>query len=402
MTRVCMVAYTHYPTDSRVRREAEALVERGDIVDFICLGSEKDKKPEIYNGVRLIKIYIKRYRGSNTMMYMASYLQFFFIAMFKLIGLQLQNHYQVIQIHTMPDFMVFVAIFPKLLGAKVLLDVHDLVPELYQSKFGLPDKHPLIRFITWIERISVGFADRALAVHKTHLEALCSHGNPSEKFTIVLNLPDMKIFSKITDYQPVDKSDFELIYHGTVSERHGLEVALHAIAILDGKIPGLKLKIIGDGDGISRLIELVNELSLHDYIDISKGMIPLDELVPKIHIADAGIVPILLDDFTKYMLPVKLLEYVALKKPVICSRTGTIQAYFTESMVQYFTPGNVNELADSIYSLYKEPSRRTELSENADKFNKEYNWETQKQIYYLVIDGLIKDKASKSTNKKES
>ena len=271
MARICMVAYTHYPTNSRVRREAEALVERGDTVDFICLGSEKDKKSEVYNGVELIKIYINRYRGSNTMMYMASYLQFFLVATLKLVGLQLKNHYQIIQIHTMPDFMVFVAIIPKLLGAKVLLDVHDLMPELYQSKFGFAVKHPLIRFITWIERLSIGFADRALAVHKPHLEALRSHGNPFEKFTVVLNLPDMKIFSKRVDYQPSDRSDFVLIYHGTVSERHGLEIAIRAIATLQGKIQGLKLKIIGDGDGIPRLVELVNQLNLHEYVEISRG-----------------------------------------------------------------------------------------------------------------------------------
>lgn len=389
MARICMVAYTHYPTDSRVRREAEALVERGDTVDFICLGSEKDRKSELYNGVELIKIYINRYRGSNTVMYMASYLQFFLVATLKLVRLQLRNRYQIIQIHTMPDFMVFVAIIPKLLGAKVLLDVHDLMPELYQSKFGFADKHPLIRFITWIERISVKFADRALAVHKTHLEALCGHGNPFEKFTIVLNLPDMKIFSIKANYQPEKKSDFEMIYHGTVSERHGLEIAIRAIATLQGKVQGLKLKIIGDGDGIPRLIELVSELNLHEYVEINKGMIPLDELVPKIQTADAGIVPILFDDFTKYMLPVKLLEYVALKKPVICSKTETIEAYFDDSMVQYFSPGNIDELADSIYSLYKDVNRRVELVANAEKFNQEYNWTSQKQTYYLLIDNLI-------------
>jgi glycosyltransferase involved in cell wall biosynthesis len=398
-----MVAYTHYPTDSRVRREAEALVERGDTVDFICLGSEKDQQSELYNGVNLIKIYIKRYRGSSTLMYMASYLQFFLVTTLKLIKLQLANHYQIIQIHTMPDFMVFAAIIPRLLGAKVLLDVHDLMPELYQSKFGFASGHPLIRLITWIERISIGFADRALAVHKPHLEALRSHGNSVKKFAIVLNLPDMKIFSNGFNDSLVEKSSFELIYHGTVSERHGLETALRAIAKLDGKIERLKLKIIGDGDGISRLIKLVDELNLQKYVEIHKGMIPLDELVPKLHAADVGIVPILLDDFTRYMLPVKLLEYVALKKPVICSRTSTIEAYFDNSMVQYFSPGNINELADSIYALYSNSDRRTELVANADKFNREHSWVNQKQIYYQLIDDLVLNKVVQSTTKlKES
>jgi glycosyltransferase involved in cell wall biosynthesis len=384
-----MVAYTHYPTDSRVRREAEALVERGDTVDFICLGNESDRKSELYNGVSLMKIYIPRYRGANTLMYIYSYLRFFLVATFKLAKLHLKNPYQIVQVHTMPDFMVFVGIIPKFLGAKVLLDVHDLMPELYQSKFGLAEKNPLIRFITWVERLSIAFADRALAVHKTHLGALLDHGSPSKKFDILLNLPDMKVFSIGDGHNIKEKSSFELIYHGTISERHGLEVAIRAIDNLRGKIQGLKLKIIGDGDDVPRLIKLVDELDLHNYVEISKGMIPLDQLVPQIKIADVGIVPIYLDDFTKYMLPVKLLEYVALKKPVICSRTETILAYFDDSMVQYSSPGSVNELAESIYFLYSDDARRAELSANVDKFNNEYNWASQKRVYYSVIDNLI-------------
>jgi len=389
MAHICMIAYTHYPTDSRVRREAEALVERGDKVDFICLGSDNKNNYELYKGVQLIKIHINRYRGSNTLMYISSYLQFFLVSSVKLIWLQLKNHYQVIQIHTMPDFMVFVAVIPKLLGAKVLIDVHDLMPELYQSKFDITDKHPFIRFLTWIECLSISFADRALAVHKPHLEALCSHGNSPEKFLVLLNLPDMKIFAKKEAFQTEGNSDFVLIYHGTVSERHGLEIAIRAVATLREQIQELKLKIIGDGDGISHLIDLVKELNLQEYVQISKGMIPLEQLVPIIQRANVGIVPILLDEFTKYMLPVKLLEYIALKKPVICSRTETIQAYFDDSMVQYFSPGNVDEFASSIYSLYKDVSRRTEMSVNAEKFNREYNWECQKQKYYQLIDSLV-------------
>jgi hypothetical protein len=61
-----MVVYTHYPTDAQVRREAEALIERGDTVDVICLGEKDELNPEYKNGVRMIKIFLPRYRGSNS------------------------------------------------------------------------------------------------------------------------------------------------------------------------------------------------------------------------------------------------------------------------------------------------------------------------------------------------
>lgn len=388
MARVCMVAYTHYQFDSRVRREAEALVERGDTVDFICLEDGNGENIERYNGVRLIKISSKRYRGSNAKMYLTSYLHFFIATTLKLAKLQLQNSYQVIQVHTMPDFMVFVAVFPKLLGAKVLLDVHDLMPELYQSKFGFSETHFLIRLITWIERFSIGFANRAIAVHKPHLDALCRHGNPSEKFTLLLNLPDKKIFGNGNEHQSGIKTSFDLIYHGTVSRRHGLEVAIHAVMALREEIKGLKLSIIGEGDDISRLINMVEELDILDHVQIRKS-VPLDELVNQIKSADIGIIPLIYDEFTKYMLPVKLLEYVALEIPVICSRTETIATYFDSSMIQYFSSGSVTELTEKILFLYQNPERRKALIANASKFNEAYNWEKQKKSYYHLIDTLL-------------
>jgi glycosyltransferase involved in cell wall biosynthesis len=388
MSRICMVAYTHYATDSRVRREAEALTERGDSVDFICLKGKSNKANTLFSGVRLIPISMGRYRGSNPVTYVFSYFAFLFAAFFRLTYLHLISPYQVIQVHTMPDFMVFTALIPKLLGARVILDIHDLMPELYQSKFGLPKTHWFIKFIIWMECISVRFADRAITVHKPLLNALEEHGNPPEKFIILINLPDPKIFNNHKASLSMSKSEFMLIYHGTVAKRHGLELAIQAIANLKDEISQIKLQIIGGGDDIPRLINLVKTLGLNDRIDIVDGFVPIEELVPVILEADVGIVPILYDSFTKYMLPVKLLEYIILHKPVICSRTETIEAYFDDSMIQFCIPGNAGDLTEQIRFLYKNPERREQLIINADRFSQEYNWLQQKQLYYHLIDEL--------------
>jgi len=385
-----MVAYTYYPTDSRVRREAEALVDRGDTVDMIGLRKKGEEKVHMLNGVRLISLSVLRYRGSSAGMYLLNYFLFFVSACISLVSLHLKNRYQIIQIHTMPDFMVFVAVVPKLLGAKVILDIHDLMPELYQSKFGLSQTHWLIRLITWMERCSVGFADRAIAVHKPHLDALIRHGNPAGKFTILLNLPDPKIFANRARANKKNDSGLKLVYHGTVAERYGLEVALRALATLRNEIKGLKLQIFGEGDGLESLIALAKELDLKSCVAFGRGWMPLEKLVPVLLDADVGVVPIYCDEFTRYMLPTKLLEYVALGIPAICSRTSTIEAYFDDSMVQFSKPGDVAELAEHIRVLYRNPDKRERLRTNADQFNQEYNWERQKQLYYQLIDNLIR------------
>jgi len=221
------------------------------------------------------------------------------------------------------------------------------------------------------------------------LEALCRHGNPSQKFTILLNLPDMNIFTISGNNQPKNHPGLELIYHGMVAKRNGLEIAIRAISTLKDDLKQLKLRIIGDGDDILRLSDLVIELGITDMVEINIGMVPLEKLVPIIQDADVGIVPILYDEFTKYMLPVKLLEYVAMGKPVICSRTETIEAYFTEAMIQFASPGIVSEFAGAIRELYEHPEKRKLLSTAASQFSREYNWEKQKQTYYQLIDSLV-------------
>ena len=241
-----MLAYTHYSIDSRVRREAEALAARGDQVDMISLIEEGVGKE--LNGVRFFPISLIRYRGSSNLVYMVQYFIFFIIATVRITRLHMKHRYQVIQVHTMPDFMVFATLIPKLMGAKIILDVHDLMPELYASKFRLSLSHPVIRFITWIELISIGFAHQAIAVHVPHRNVLIAHGNPEDKLQILLNVPDLKGLNIESTTRNSVHDTFNLLDHGTIAKRHGLEIAIDAVAELKDEIPSIRLSIIGAGD----------------------------------------------------------------------------------------------------------------------------------------------------------
>jgi glycosyltransferase involved in cell wall biosynthesis len=387
VARVCMVALTRYETDARVRREAEALVERGDHVDVICLRTSANRPLRSLGGVRLHEVWIPRYRGTSTLTYMAQYTVFFALAAIGVTWLHLRHHYDVVQVHTMPDFIVFTATLAKLLGAKVVLDVHDLVPELYESKFGLSETDRAIRLLMWIERRSVAFTDRAIAVHEPHLDALVGHGNPREKFDVLLNSPDPNLFSPRAR-RPSANSSFKLVYHGTIAPRHGLETAVRAVARVRDRIGPIEFLVLGTGDGVPRLEQLVRELDLGETVIVPKTIVPLDGLLPLIADADVGVVPILNDGFTKYMLPVKLLEYVALGIPVICSETETIRAYFDDGMLAFFPPGDDEAMAERLVELHRDATVREELAVRASAFFDVHSWEAQKRRYYELIDGL--------------
>jgi glycosyltransferase involved in cell wall biosynthesis len=388
--RICMIAYTQYATDSRVRREAEALARRGDRVDVLCLG-EGEGVSRPMEGIRALGILRRRYRGPNAILYLIGYGAFFALSAIWVTGLYFRKRYEIIQVHTMPDFMVFATTIAKLFGAKIILDVHDLMPELYQSKFGLPAGHWLLRLICWIERQSVRFADRAIAVHAEHLETLVRHGNAREKFITLMNLPDPTIFRKRRQAKRREPGKLMMLYHGTISRRQGLDVVLRALSSINRAERNASLRIVGEGDYISSLIRLADDLEVSEWVEFA-GPVDLAKLPAIIQEADVGLVPVLEDDFTKIMLPVKLLEYVMLNVPVICSRTETIERYFDDSMVRFVEPGDVSGLAEAIVCLSEDPEAARRLSEKARCFNREHNWNRERHKYYRLVDELASTK----------
>jgi glycosyltransferase involved in cell wall biosynthesis len=386
MAKICMIAYTFYSSDPRVRREAEALAERGDTVDFICLKEERPSSAGNYGRVRLYPLNAGRYQGKNIVSYLFNYASFFLQSFVLVTWLFFRKRYDIIQVHTMPDFLVFAALIPKLMGAKVILDVHDLMPELYMCKFKSGPRHPVIRLITWVERLSIGFANSAIAVHAPHRDALVRHGNAAQKFGIVLNSPDPRIFHKNGYVRKDDK--FRLIYHGTVARRHGLEVALRAVNAVKREVPNLEFLIIGHGDDLQRVKELVEGMELGNCVRFEKTM-PVERLPEYLQQADIGVVPILYDPFTRYMLPLKLMEYAGMEIPCISSETETIRAYFDDQMVRFIKPGDEQQMADAILELYRNPKQRACLSANGSRFIAQFGWEHQKQKYFELVDALL-------------
>jgi glycosyltransferase involved in cell wall biosynthesis len=387
MARICMLAFTDYPVDTRVRREAEALVQRGDEVHFVCLRTASLGDRRSLNGVTLHPLMRYGYDdGAKPWDYVRRYVNFQVLALVHILRMHLARPFDVIHVNTMPDSLVFSALGAKLLGARVILDVHDLMPELYASKFGLAEDHPVIRALKAIERRSIRFADRAIAVHLPHLDALVRHGNPAEKFTVLMNVPDSNLFQP--GPAPPAEGPFTLIYHGSVGSRHGLDVAVRAAAKAKADVPDLQLRVVGDGDYFPRVREVVDELGAHDAVRLDQRFIPIEELIPSIREASVGLVPILDDPFTKYMLPVKLLVYVALGIPVIASDTPTIRSHFDDGMLCFAAPGDVDDLARKMVAM-RDPALRARVSAAAAGFTREHTWERERERYLTLVDSLV-------------
>lgn len=404
--RVGMLAYTEYLTDPRVRREAQALAERGDYVDFFCLSQPKGdaagrgERWQDVDGVHVCYLPFKKYQGGNQIAYLLSYVRFLFVAGFWLTGLHLRRHYQVIQVHTMPDFLIFAALVPRIFGAKLILDMHDLTSDLYSVKFRSRWMRPLIWGLRLQERASAGLAHHVITVHEPYRQVLIERGIKPQKISVLMNAPDDRIFSmavRATGKLAAVDSDmppaFTLVYHGTVVARYGLDVMLRALARLrrDNTIPNLHLVIYGKGDDLPRLRGISSELGLDDIVYFHGQHVPLADLPRLLIQADLAVVPNLSNPFTDYVLPTKLMEYAAIGVPAVVARTPVVSQYFDDEMVAYFAPGDDADLARHIDALALDPTQRRALARTAhQRFTQRYNWTALKQSYYALVDALVR------------
>jgi len=138
-----MLVYSFYENDNRVRRYAETLAARGDVVEVIALRRPHQSSEDLVRGVRVFRIQRRERNERGRLSYISRLLLFFFRSAIFLSWRHLRNPYQLIHVHSVPDFEVFAALLPKLTGCKVILDIHDIVPEFYASKFQVSE-HSLL------------------------------------------------------------------------------------------------------------------------------------------------------------------------------------------------------------------------------------------------------------------
>lgn len=386
--RHCMVVHAYYPLgETRVEREAMALIERGYEVDVLCLRDDGESPTEVVDGVNIYRLPARRHRGRGLVIQLFEYLAFFMLVVLKLFSLQRRRGYGTVQCHNLPDFLIFAAFWSRLRGARLILDLHDLMPDFYAARFGGRMDSLPVKLVLLQERLSCRFAHRVITVTELWRQTLIKRGVPADKITVVMNVPDAAFFHRQAPSGPAANRDeeFELIYHGTLTPRYGVDLIIRALAQVNRPV---RLTILGDGDHRDELLALTAELDLESRVFFSDGFMPTGELPDRIRRAGAGVVPNRDDLFTGALLPTKLLEYVCLGLPVIAARTPAISTYFDDSMMAFFTPGDVADLARHIERLSRDPARRAALVANTEPFYLQHSWSQVARTYANLVDSL--------------
>jgi glycosyltransferase involved in cell wall biosynthesis len=382
-----MLAYTFYEGDNRVRRYAEALAARGDRVDAISLARKESTSTQLVRGVRVLRIQKRIFDESGPMSYLIKLLLFFFRSMWRITVEHLRDPYDVIHVHSVPDFEVFATLIPRILGAKVILDIHDIVPEFYASKFKVRESSLVFRLLVFLEKLSIAYSNHVIISNHLWYEKLIGRSVKPEKCTAIINYPDQSIFRR---QQPQARSNgaFVMCYPGSLNWHQGLDIAVEAVALLREQAPNLKFRIFGNGPDREKLHSMVRARNLEDRVFL-EGVVPMETVVDIMSNTDLGVVPKRNDPFGGDAFSTKIMEFMAMNVPIIASRTRIDQYYFNDKLVQFFEPDNAQDLAAKIFDLMCNSEKRSALVKASSEFIAENNWDVKKQDYFDLVDHLV-------------
>lgn len=391
MMKICMLVHKNYYEDVRVLRYVESLVKTGASVDVICPAQGLDGVYEAQDQIRVHTIPI-RHVDKSQIRYILEYFFSFILYFIRLSTLHIQNRYQVIHVHNMPDFLIFSAIIPKVMGARLILDIHDPMPEVFISKYGEQGKKLMLSLIRLQERLSCRLADEVITVNSICEMNLTKRGIHPRKTTVVHNYPNAAIFDRNLYLNECGgpKENFTLIYPGTLAPRYGLETVIRALPQLKTNIPEIRLLIFCQNTPYKdELKRLADQLGVLSYIEIRPPIRP-EEIPYQLIKADIGIYPAVKDVHMSLATPTKVLEFSAMGIPIVSSRLKMVEEIFGDSAIMFFESGHVSQFIDCVLQLYNDPTLRKKLIENAYLiFVQRLSWDHEFGAYLEILHRLL-------------
>jgi glycosyltransferase involved in cell wall biosynthesis len=368
-----------------LQREAEALAAAGYDTEVICMRDPERPKNTVVNDVRITSLPV-RLRKTSTARQLYEYLAFALMSGTILVKRHLRRRYAVVQVNTMPDWLVFVAAIPKALGARVIIHMKEPSPELADIIFG---RRSIVRLFERIEQRALRFSDHALTVTEALKRRYVEHGAPADRITVVFTgaAPE----SQLADWTPPQNAEtdgFTLICHGTFEDRYGHDTIIDAAALLRDELPDLRVVFTGRGSTMKRMDEKVAELGLGDIVR-NEGWVTFARVNDLLATADVGVVAQKASAYSHLVHTNKMIDYWMFGLPVIHSRLRATEEVYDDSVLEYFEPGNAEALAAAIRRLHDDENRREELARNGRLALERHGWPVQRQIYLGVYERLL-------------
>jgi glycosyltransferase involved in cell wall biosynthesis len=389
---VLMIVHSYYEEDPRVRREAESIVGTGRPV--VVLGLRRDGGPQRSElaGVTVHHLDVQRHQGAGLGVYLREYLSFLFRSMWRAVRLHRRERFALVQVHSLPDFLVFAALPLKLGGVPVLLDLHEAMPEFFRSRFpgaSNPFAHALLRLQ---ERLSIAVSTRTITVNPAMRERLIRLGVAPTKVGVVVNSPSLARFDPTKQPHRTFRQDgrLRLVYTGALTPIYEMAAAIDAVGRVAADRPELDvvLEVYGRGDTEPALREQVSRLGIGDRVTFH-GRIPIDDVPAAVAQADIGLAPTRHDRFTDMSLSTKVFEYAAMGKPVVATSLPMVEHTFPPGTVWTYASGDPASMAAAIIEIADDPLAREAAVARTASIVEAGSWEHEANGYLALVHQLI-------------
>lgn len=382
--RVAIVVHATVPQDPRVRRQTDALVAQGYEVDIFALRDAGQARRESHAGGVIHRLPVNR-TWYGMAGHLAEYLAFMAVATFAVTREHRRRRYDLVQVATVPDFLVLAGLPLRLTGVPVLLDLHEDMPTFYRDRFGGMLAAPAMGIVTAVARASAALADELITVHEPLRQLSIGRGVAPDRISVVMNSADERIFSRVARRPFMDDGELRLVHHSNLQRVYGLEFAIEAVALLRD-LP-VRLEVYGDGPYRPQIVEAIartgtaERVTLHDRV-------PMEALPAVLAGCDIGLVPTRPEPYAQFSLSTKLLEYVVMGVPVIASDLATFRHHFSAEAIRYAPGGDAAALAAAIREEMVTPERLEARAMTALREYVPYRWELQRERYLAVVDRL--------------
>lgn len=377
--RILMLTQSSFPSDTRVRNEADALAKAGYKICVIALRRYDYEKPsDTVDGVKVYRVpelalfkktqsngsWLKSqfYRAKSALGYIFEYFFFTTVCGFMSIYVAIKEGFDAIHIHNPPNTLFVIGAFYRILGKKFVFDCHDLEPELYLSRYNV-ETSLFYKLLLLEEKLCLKFANMVITTNESYKEINMRRGQlEPEKIFVVRNGPDLTIFKAVKGVEKLKNMDkYILIYIGVMGPQDGVDYLLRSLNELaySLKRTDFYCLIIGKGDAVQDLKQLKDELQLQNYVRFM-GRMQKEDLMPYLATADICLEPNPSNPLSNLSTLIKVMEYMALAKPIVCFDLKETRFSAQKSAV-YVPPNNETEFAKAIVRLMDNPEKRAHM-----------------------------------------
>ncbi|GAB5404012.1 MAG: glycosyltransferase family 4 protein [Aureliella sp.] len=351
-----------FPNDTRVLLEARSLVEGGFDVTVISPTGSYTKWSDWVGDVKVYR-YPAPPEWNGVLGYVVEYAYSFCMALLISIYVLFRRGFDAIHVHSPPDLNSLIPFLYRALGKKSVFDMHDLSPELYQAQKGGQANGLLISGLRFFERFACRWGHKLISTNQTQRSVQIDRcGADATKCHIVRNGPN-KLF--LEDVQPsleVYDDKLTIGYVGLIGFQDGVDYLVRAIAALKRmrasgeELPGFQCVIVGDGPAMPELRKLVSELQVSNEI-VFAGMVDFSDVPSYISAFDVCVTPDPSNPYNDSCTTIKTMEYMALRKPIVCFETHENRVTAGEAAL-YARDSDCKDLARQIAILLSDPEMR--------------------------------------------